>query len=272
MVAAAVGACGPVVAGSSGESAHAGTDTTLLRGGADASFARLQRRHGVTAGVVFGAARLGARSYKVGNGYGGQARSTIKVPLSYAVIARFGGMRKTPVDLRADIRAALRRSDNAATERLLASFGSRAAAARAVDRALARAGDTGTHMRRSGAWGATAWTLRRQQRYMVHVRCVEHGASLVAQMRRVTRTQRWGLGRLSRRPAFKGGWGSGADGKVRQLGLVEIAPGRKIAVAIFANANDLSFERAKRGLSAVARWLKRYVVAERVPEPSCSDE
>jgi hypothetical protein len=228
----------------------------------------LEQHLGITAGVVIGPVRPGALAYGVGHSYGGSARSTIKVPISHAVMMLHGGFNKTPQRFRNDIRAAIRRSDNDATTRLFNSLGSRERAANRVQRQLRTAGDRRTHVI-GFPWGATHWTLRDQQRFAAGLSCLKFAKPLIKEMRRITSSQRWGLGRLPRRPAFKGGWGTGSDGKVRQLGLIELAPGKHAAVALFANAHNSSFESAKRGLSAVARWTKRRVVAGRLAEPSC---
>ena len=62
--------------------------------------------------------------------------------------------------------------------------------------------------------------------------CLASAKPVVAEMSHITASQRWGLGRLEH-TAFKGGWGPvGNSYLVRQVGLVTLSDGTKVAVAI----------------------------------------
>lgn len=249
-------------------------EDAIVRASARRSFARLQRRLGARVGMIVSPAVAGARTLRFGHDLSGPSHSTIKVPISHAVMARYGGYGNAPARLRRDIRAAIRRSDNVATQRLYNSFGSATDSARQIERALAAGGDRNTRVVPGGAWGGTIWKLRRQMRYAQRLRCMPYSKAILAQMRLITRSQRWGLGRLPRRPAFKGGWspgaGFGGGYLVRQMGQFSPAPGKVVAVAMYAKPFDGSLATGTKALSRMARWLSRQVLAERVTRPACT--
>jgi hypothetical protein len=241
-----------------------------FRPGSRASFARLRHRIHARAGVVIGPAARGSRGYAVGAPMTGRAWSTIKVPIAAAVIAKYHGYSHVPSYYRGQIKAALHRSDNGAAQTLFASLGSRAAAGRRMEQVMARLGDSHTRVSRNNGWGTTQWSLLGEEHFAAGLRCFAYGKSLMNQMTKVEPDQRWGLGRLSRKPVFKGGWGPGAGGYlVRQLGQIKIGPSHVLAVAIYAKANDGSFESGAHALSRIAKWIPRHVIASRIAEPDC---
>ena len=89
-------------------------------------------------------------------------------------------------------------------------------------------------------------------------------------MRRVVPAQRWGLGAVGRRAAFKGGWGPGsAPGQPgtyldRQIGTLRI-DGRTVAVAIASRPANGSHWTGTANLTALARWLVSHVDVRAVP-------
>lgn len=239
-----------------------------FRAGSAESFRRLERRFAFKGGVALGSAVRGARTFKIGHEPPPRSWSTVKVPVAHAVIAAHGGISKTPPQIRDDIRTAITRSDNAATTRLFNSLGTNRA--KRVERALKTGGDKWTRLVRGGGWGNTRWTLRRQQKFAAGLRCLRHARPIMKQMRSVVSEQRWGLGRLPRRPAFKGGWGpTGGRYVVRQFGQVKAGPRHVLAVAIFAQPDSGSFDDATHALNEVARWIRRRVVAGRLLAPRC---
>ena len=205
-------------------------------------------------------APIGARqpAAELGTLRGGVAWSTIKVPIALAVEAR------RPTDReRTQMAEMLTVSDNAAAEALWSSLGPPPVAARAVERVLEAAGDTETKVEtrvvRPGftAFGQTRWSLAAQVRLMAalpELPCSEVTRSL---MRQVVPEQRWGLGTLGEEVELKGGWGPDPEGRhlVRQLGIVGLSGGARLAVAIATVPDDGTLESGTANLDQVARWL-----------------
>lgn len=82
-------------------------------------------------------------------------------------------------------------------------------------------------------------------------------AEVVDEMERVTRGQRWGLGRLPS-AAFKVGWGPDPADRslVRRFGIVP-PNGHLVAVALAAEPTSGSFVDGVRALDRMADWLSR---------------
>lgn len=80
--------------------------------------------------------------------------------------------------------------------------------------------------------------------------------------------QRWGLGTLGPDTQFKGGWGPAPEGGylVRQMGLVRLPGGARLAASIATMPADGSFETGTTNLIQIARWLIAHVDLER---PAC---
>lgn len=232
--------------------AHAAATRSLLSAADTRSFRALERRLGGRSGVAV--ASLGStRVERTGAWRSGAAWSSIKVPLAVTAIRRGHADPAT-------LAAALTASDKAAAERLWASLGSGAAAARAVEATLRAGSDARTRVQarrvRAGfsAFGQTRWSLVDQARFTARLHCVPGSAQVLELMGRVVADQRWGLGRVGAR--FKGGWGPTRTGRyeVRQLGVVTLRGGRRVAVTIAHAPADGTFGSGTGALTTIARW------------------
>ena len=160
------------------------------------------------------------------------------------------------------IAAALTESDNRAAEELWASLGAPAAAASAVERVLALAGDRSTRVEtrilRPGftPFGQTQWSLAAQVRLMASLPGLPHSEPIRELMRRVVPEQRWGLGGLAEDAELKGGWGPDPDGRylVRQMGIVDLAGG-PLAVTMATMPADGTEASGTKNLDRLAEWL-----------------
>ena len=272
------GGCGDdgLSAKTDGLSAERGRATALPRellSAADrTSFTRLNRRLDGRNGVRLSGAGREPAIERLGNLSGGVAWSSIKVPLALAVVRRGGAQRNEDL-----LRRAITASDNQAAEQLWASLGGPGAAGRAVERALAAAGDTTTRVQtrrvRAGftAFGQTRWPLASQQRFVAGLPCVSGSAQILRLMGEVIASQRWGLGASGLPARFKGGWGPDLSGSylVRQLGLLELPNGRRVAVTVATLPSDGRFDTGTRNLTRIARWLTEHLNRAAVPKLSC---
>jgi hypothetical protein len=224
-----------------------------------ASFAKLAAQLGGAEGLAFtsvgggAATRLG--SWKTGVGW-----STVKVPLAVAAVAKAQG--RPDAETRRLMRLALTASDNAAAEQLWADLGEPRSAAGQVQAVLRSAGDADTIVQsqrvRPGftAFGQTSWSLAGQSRFMAALPCLKHSDEVLALMGEVESDQRWGIGATGLPSQFKGGWGPGLAGGylVRQMGIVTLANGSRVGMAIASEPADGRFETGAANLTALARW------------------
>jgi hypothetical protein len=199
----------------------------------------------------------------------GPAWSTIKVPISLAVLEDAGGPAGLSSSQSAAIRAALTVSDNEAAEALFAELarehGGVSGAASAVGAVLRDAGDTTTVISTQGRdgfspYGQTEWSLPLQHLFISRLAagCVADPASrdyVLGLMGEVS-SDLWGLGSIGLPVRWKGGWGPGIDGRylVRQMGLVQVDGGEAV-VTLAAIPTDGSFETAQSMASSLAEWL-----------------
>jgi hypothetical protein len=190
----------------------------------------------------------------------GPAWSTIKVPLSLALLRQNDTLRVTE-----PIRSAITVSDNAAAEQIWQELGAHQTAATKVRSVLADAGQpipvVQSEVTRPGfsAFGQTQWSLADQVRFLAYTACDPRDAPVLDLMGDVVSSQRWGLGRFDG-ARFKGGWGPGLDGSylVRQYGLVAVDNGQ-LAVAIAAVADSGGFGDGTAVLNRIATWLQNHV-------------
>jgi hypothetical protein len=202
----------------------------------------------------------------------GAAWSSMKVPVALAVVRREGVTRNREL-----LRRAITISDNAAAESLWGRLGSPASAGRAVEGVLAAAGDATTTVQtkrvRPGftSFGQTQWPLRSQQRFIAGLPCLKESRHILPLMASVTASQRWGLGSSGAPARFKGGWGPDLAGRytVRQMGLLDLPNGRRVAVTAAAIAPDGGFEDGKRNLTRIARWFTGHMSHAAVPARRC---
>ena len=149
----------------------------------------------------------------------------------------------------------IRRSDNSAASAIFVRLGTHRL------RALARR----TGMRRftpaAPIWGNSRIDAEDQARFFLHIdRTIarRHRRYAMSLLEHITRSQRWGIGRV-RPPGwrlfFKGGWGSGTGRVDHQVALLTKGD-RRLSLAILTEA-DGSHAYGKETLRGVARRLRR---------------
>jgi beta-lactamase class A len=146
----------------------------------------------------------------------------------------------------------IQRSDNVAATRVRDIVGNAA-----IMRLARRAGMTRFVI--AQVWGLSQITARDQTKYFLHIDGLipeRHRHYAMRLLRRITPSQRWGMGQVipdGWRLYFKGGWGSGTGAVDHQVGLLRRGPYR-VAVAILT-VNDGSHAYGKATLKGVARRL-----------------
>jgi hypothetical protein len=138
--------------------------------------------------------------------------------------------------LTADERALLdpmvRKSDNAATFKLVARLGRER-----IERTARQVGMPHFHLH--SPWGGSDITAREQTRFFLHIDAtmpVRHRAYGMRLLRTIVPSQRWGVGEVA--PAgwtlwFKGGWGSGRGAVDHQVALLQRGQER-VAIAVLS--------------------------------------
>jgi hypothetical protein len=246
-------------AGASGKNTAPAPAAGSSPGALAASFARLAARLGGSEGVAFTSVG-GTATTRLGSWQTGVGWSTVKVPLAVAVVAKSSG--HPDAGVRALMRRAITASDNAAAEQLWSSLGEPRTAAAKVQAVLRSAGDGATVVQsqrvRPGftAFGQTTWSLASQSRFAAALPCIKYSSDVLALMGAVEPGQRWGMGATGRPAQFKGGWGPGRGGGylVRQVGVVTLANGSRIGLAIASEPADGRFATGSANLTALARW------------------
>ncbi|GGF23577.1 hypothetical protein GCM10007298_19400 [Williamsia phyllosphaerae] len=176
-------------------------------------------------------------------------------------------------DLTPTVEAAISNSDNASAEDLWASLGSAKSAARQVQAVLAETGDYDTIVQsgrvRAGftPFGQTRWSLRDQARFAWRLPCLPDASPVVAAMRSITASQKWGLASLDQ-SASKGGWGPDTNGSylVRQFGIVKGVRGTT-GVALVAAPKDGTFASGVNAIEALATWVATHQA--QLPQATC---
>jgi len=227
--------------------------------GLGVGFNKLAARLGGSEGLAYtslggkGTTHLG--SWRTGPGW-----STVKVPLAVAAVAKADGRPDAAVQHL--MRLSITASDNAAAEQLWASLGEPPAAASRVQAVLRSGGDADTRVQsqrvRPGftAFGQTIWSLTSQAAFVAALPCIRYSEKVLALMGAVESGQRWGIGAVGLPAQFKGGWGPGPAGGylVRQMGIVTLANGSRIGLAIASEPADGRFGTGTANLTALARW------------------
>jgi hypothetical protein len=228
--------------------------------GLQSSFDKLAAQLGGSEGLAFSV--VGRAPTQIGSWKTGAGWSTVKVPLAVAAVAGAGG--RPDAETRRLMRLALTASDNAAAEQLWADLGEPRAAAAQVQAVLRSGGDGDTVVQsrrvRPGftAFGQTSWSLANQAAFMAALPCVRHSDEVLALMGEVQSDQRWGIGAAGLPSQFKGGWGPGLRGGylVRQMGILTLANGARIGLAIASEPADGRFETGTANLTALAKWAE----------------
>ena len=222
-----------------------------------AAFEQLSDGIGAQIGLAYAPVGHPEQVSRLGKWSTGFAWSTIKVPLSLALLRQDDSQQVTDA-----IRSAITESDNAAAEQIWLALGAHQTAATKVRSVLADAGQpipvVQSEVTRAGfsAFGQTQWSLADQARFLAYAACDPRDTPVLDLMGDVVSSQRWGLGTFDG-ARFKGGWGPGLDGSylVRQYGLVTVGSGQ-LAVAIAAVADSGGFGDGTAVLSRMAAWLQ----------------
>lgn len=236
-------------------SPSSGAGSAGLPGSFDTVAAQLGGSEGLAFTSVGGTPATELGSWRTGPGW-----STVKVPVAMAVVAKAQG--KPDAGTQRLIRRAITESDNTAAEQLWSALGAPESAASQVQAVLRSAGDGQTRVQsqrvRPGfsAFGQTRWSLASQATFVGALPCLKYGPDILTLMGEVESGQRWGLGAVGLPAQLKGGWGPGPGGGylVRQMGIVTLANGSRIALAMAAEPADGSFETGRANLTALARW------------------
>ncbi len=224
----------------------------------DASFAELQKSLSGSASVAI--VDTDGIVHTAGDHQIDVAWSTSKVPVALAALAHSPG-----ASTQADVRDAIRDSNNPASQRLWDRLKNPAAETEAVLRA---GGDTTTKVPsqrlRPGftVFGQTRWSVGESAVFAGRINKLPHGELVLGHMSRVSGSQQWGFWHLPG-SAVKGGWGPVGGGYlVRQMGVVYVgARGGTAPVPVAALVRAPSLEAGTRDLDAIARWAQPYVEA-----------
>lgn len=216
---------------------------------------RVAEELGVTVALAWLEPGDGVQS--VGTADAAPAWSTIKVPLSVAVIQSGQGEQMS-----SKISSALRMSDNQAAADLWGSIGQDdAARAEAVTAVLRAAGDETTTVPSTrlyppySIFGQTAWTPANQVSFLLQLPCTAGAEQVLTDMASVTPSQAWGLGQVPG-SVYKGGWGPDQPGgyTVRQFGWYENPAGARVPIAVSVSA--ASFEAGTNAADAVITAIR----------------
>lgn len=229
-----------------------------LPGTLAADFKDLQPSLGGHAGMAImpvGGTRLSA----MGDWTTGPAWSTMKVPLTLAVLRGNGNTSTYQMS------AAITESDNAAADGLWQSLGTPDRAAQAVEGVLHEGGDTTTKVPATrsrpdySAFGQAQWSLADQVRFASRLPCLPDSDTVLNLMGQVVWGQQWGVGRLDD-ARYKGGWGPDPAGGylVRQFGLVATPTGQ-MAIALAAQANSGRFDEGTQILDKLVGLVGKHL-------------
>ncbi|WP_146099154.1 hypothetical protein [Nocardia nova] len=201
----------------------------------------------------------GQRTAQMGDWTTGPSWSTMKVPLTLAVLRTNGNTSTYQMS------AAITESDNSAADGLWQSLGAPDAAAKAVQAVLREGGDTTTTVPATrsraeySAFGQAEWSLADQVRWASRLPCLPDADTVTTLMGRVVWGQQWGLGHLDS-TRFKGGWGPDPSGNylVRQFGLLT-TPNGDVAISLAAQATSGTFDDGTQILNKVAALLTKHL-------------
>ncbi len=198
------------------------------------------------------------------------AWSTLKVPISVAAIRDDGG------DLSSGLKPVLKRtitvSDNNGAVALWRSLGTRQESRDKVQAVLREAGDSATTVRAT-SFGRTIWKVEDQAQFAAQLPCLSGSGKVLEHMGQISKDQRWGLGSAGVDARFKGGWGISTHGWIaRQLGVIVLADGSQVGVAIVAQPRNKAFTTATKHLTTISTWLASKVTTGGGRCPGGADE
>lgn len=201
----------------------------------------------------------GQRTAQMGDWTTGPSWSTMKVPLTLAVLRTNGNTGTYQMS------AAITESDNSAADGLWQSLGTPDAAAKAVQAVLREGGDTTTTVPATrsraeySAFGQADWSLADQVRWASRLPCLPDADTVTTLMSKVVWGQQWGLGHLDN-TRFKGGWGPDPSGNylVRQFGLLT-TPNGDVAISLAAQATSGTFDDGTQILNKMAGLITKHL-------------
>ena len=240
------------------------------------SFQQLQAQLGANAGIGVSEVGVSQPVQSAGSLTVGPAWSTMKVPISLALLAQTGG--QLDASQQALMGSAITASDNAAIAQLWTQLGPPATAGQKVQQVLAQAGDPSTQVQTQvtrsefSSYGQTMWPIVQQTQFVAALPCLPDSGPVMDLMGQIRSDQRWGLGAAGAQSAqFKGGWGPEPSGAylARQMGVLRVN-GKLIAVTVAAIPSDGSFATATADLTRIASWLIEHVnTAAASSQPRC---
>ncbi|MDR7168627.1 hypothetical protein J2W56_002358 [Nocardia kruczakiae] len=201
----------------------------------------------------------GQRTAQMGDWTTGPSWSTMKVPLTLAVLRTNGNTSTYQMS------AAITESDNSAADGLWQALGTPDAAAKAVQSVLREGGDTTTTVPATrsraeySAFGQADWSLADQVRWASRLPCLPDADTVTTLMGKVVWGQQWGLGHLDN-TRFKGGWGPDPTGNylVRQFGLLT-TPNGDVAISLAAQATSGTFDDGTQILNKMAGLITKHL-------------
>ncbi|NKY45427.1 hypothetical protein [Nocardia cerradoensis] len=201
----------------------------------------------------------GQRTAQMGDWTTGPSWSTMKVPLTLAVLRTNGNTSTYQMS------AAITESDNSAADGLWQALGAPDAAAKAVQSVLREGGDTTTTVPATraraeySAFGQADWSLADQVRWAARLPCLPDADTVTTLMGKVVWGQQWGLGHLDN-TRFKGGWGPDPSGNylVRQFGLLT-TPNGDVAISLAAQATSGTFDDGTQILNKMAGLITKHL-------------
>ncbi|PPJ18122.1 hypothetical protein C5E44_11745 [Nocardia nova] len=201
----------------------------------------------------------GQRTAQMGDWTTGPSWSTMKVPLTLAVLRTNGNTSTYQMS------AAITESDNSAADGLWQALGAPDAAAKAVQAVLREGGDTTTTVPATrsraeySAFGQADWSLADQVRWASRLPCLPDADTVTTLMGKVVWGQQWGLGHLDN-TRFKGGWGPDPSGNylVRQFGLLT-TPNGDVAISLAAQATSGTFDDGTQILNKMAGLITKHL-------------
>ena len=238
--------------------ATAPTTMFALPGSLAADFTALRPSLDGRAGMAIMAVG-GQRIAQMGDWTTGPAWSTMKVPLTLAVLRTNGNTGTYQMS------AAITESDNSAADALWQSLGAPDAAAQAIQAVLREGGDAKTTVPATrsrpeySSFGQADWALDDQVRFASKLSCLPDADTVTGLMGKVVWGQQWGLGHLEN-TRFKGGWGPDPSGSylVRQFGLLT-TPNGDVAIALAAQATSGTFDDGTQILNKMSGLLTQHL-------------
>lgn len=122
------------------------------------------------------------------------------------------------------------------------------------------------------AFGEPLWSVPEQAQFANHLACIDDASEVIDAMGHIDEDQSYGLGTING-AHFKGGWGPDEETgsySARQFGLIPVAGGKEVAVAVFASADEGDYDTEQKMLSMIAKELKKR--GDELPEATCKLE